>query len=171
VHESGWIPTNPTTPLKPPKITEPPTAPFTREEVASILKACDVYPDKANRVRLRALVLLLRYSGRRIRDAATLSRNRIQGDKLFLYTAKTGTPVYCPLPPFVIDALNAIPESTYFFWTGNSTPKTVAGVWQESLKRLFILAGVPDGHAHRFRDTFLWHCFLLAFQLNAPRFC
>jgi site-specific recombinase XerD len=25
VHESGWIPTNPTTPLKPPKITEPPT--------------------------------------------------------------------------------------------------------------------------------------------------
>jgi len=71
-----------------------------------------------------------------------------------MYTAKTGTPVYCPLPPFVIDALNAILESTYFFWTGNSTPKTVAGVWQESLKRLFILAGAPDGHAHRFRDTF-----------------
>ena len=155
VHESGWIPTNPTTPLKPPKITEPPTAPFTKEEVTSILKACDSYPDKVNAVRLRALVLLLRYSGLRIRDAATLSRNRIQGDKLFLYTAKTGTPVYCPLPPFVVEALNAIPERTaYFFWTGNSTPKTAAGVWQESLKRLFILAGVPEGHAHRFRDTF-----------------
>jgi len=28
---------------------EPPTAPFTREEVASILKACDIYPDKATR--------------------------------------------------------------------------------------------------------------------------
>ena len=155
VHESGWIPTNPTTPLKPPKITEPPTAPFTKEEVTSILKACDSYPDKVNAVRLRALVLLLRYSGLRIRDAATLSRNRIQGDKLFLYTAKTGTPVYCPLPPFVVEALNAIPERTaYFFWTGNSTPKTAAGVCQESLKRLFILAGVPEGHAHRFRDTF-----------------
>jgi integrase len=155
VHDSGWIPTNPTTPLKPPKITEPPTAPFTREEVATILKACDVYPDRGNRVRLRALVLLLRYSGLRIRDAATLSRSRIQGDKLFLFTAKTGTPVYCPLPPFLIDALNVIPERTaYFFWTGNSTPKTAASVWQESLKRLFTLAGVPDGHAHRFRDTF-----------------
>ena len=71
-----------------------------------------------------------------------------------MYTAKTGTPVYCPLPPFVIEALNAIPESTYFFWTGLSTPKTAAGIWQESLKRLFVLAGVPDGHAHRFRDTF-----------------
>ncbi|HEV2196056.1 MAG TPA: tyrosine-type recombinase/integrase [Candidatus Acidoferrum sp.] len=155
VHESGWIPTNPATPLKPPKITEPPTAPFTKEEVTSILEACDSYPDKANAIRLRALVLLLRYSGLRIRDAATLSRNRIQRDKLFLYTAKTGTPVYCPLPPFVMEALNAIPERTaYFFWTGNSTPKTAASVWQESLKRLFILAGVPDGHAHRFRDTF-----------------
>jgi integrase/recombinase XerD len=41
-----------------------------------------------------------------------------------------------------------------FFWTGLSTPKTAAGIWQESLKRLFVLAGIPDGHAHRFRDTF-----------------
>jgi integrase len=71
-----------------------------------------------------------------------------------LYTAKTGTPVFCPLPPVVIEALNAIPESTHFFWTGISTPRTAAGIWQESLKRLFILAGVPSGHAHRFRDTF-----------------
>src|SRR5256886_17223091 len=85
------------------------------------------------------------YSGLRIRDAATLSRNRIQGDKLFLYTAKTGTPVYCPLPPVVIEALNAIPENTYFFWQGLSTPKTAAGIWQESLKRLFVLAGIPYG--------------------------
>jgi len=154
VHESGWIPTNPATYLKPPRITEPPTAPFTREEFASILQACDIYPDKQNAIRLRALVFLLRYSGLRIRDAVTLSRNRIQGDKLFLYTAKTGTAVCCPLPPFVIKALKAIPATTYFFWTGLSKTKSAVGDWQRSLKRLLILAGVPDGHAHRFRDTF-----------------
>jgi len=56
VHESGWISTNPASHLKPPRITEPPTAPFTREEVASILNACDIYPDKANALRWRALV-------------------------------------------------------------------------------------------------------------------
>jgi integrase/recombinase XerD len=28
------------------------------------------------------------------------------------------------------------------------------GDWQRSLRRLFKLAGVPDAHAHRFRDTF-----------------
>jgi hypothetical protein len=61
-------------------------------------------------IRLRALVLLLHYSGLRSTDAATLSRNRITGDKLLLYTAKTGTPVFCPLPPVVIGALGAIPE-------------------------------------------------------------
>lgn len=42
------------------------------------------------KLRLRALILLLRYSGLRIRDAVTLSRNRIQGDKLFLYTRQNG---------------------------------------------------------------------------------
>ena len=154
VHESGWIPTNPSSRLKPPRITEPPTAPLLKEEVDSILNACVTYPDKANAVRLRALVLLLRYSGLRIRDAVTLARNRVRGDKLFLFTAKTGTAVYCPLPPVVINALDDIPESTYYFWTGLSKPKSAVGDWQRSLKRLFVLAAVPDAHAHRFRDTF-----------------
>jgi integrase/recombinase XerD len=88
------------------------------------------------------------------RDAVTLPRNRVQEDKLFLFTAKTGTPAYCPLPPIVMNALNAIPDSTYYFWTGLSKPKCAMGDWQRSLKRLFELGGVPDAHANRFRDTF-----------------
>lgn len=141
--------------LKPPKIVERPTMPLSCEEVASILSACDNYPDKLNAVRLRALILLLRYSGLRIRDAVTLPRERINNSRLFLYTAKTGTAGYCPLPPFVTSALEAIPKiRNYFFWTGESKPKSVVGDWQRSLKRLFELAGVPTAHAHRFRDTF-----------------
>ena len=62
-----------------------------------------------------------------IRDAVTLPRNRVLGDKLFLFTAKTGTPVYCPLPPIVMNTLNAIPDSTYYFWTGLSKPKSAVG--------------------------------------------
>lgn len=154
VHESGWIPTNPASRLEPPKITEPPTAPLVKEQVDSILKAYDEYPDKANAIRLRALVLLFRYSGLRIRDAVTLPRNLVLGDKLFLFTAKTGTPVYCPLPTVVMNARNAIPDSTYYFWRGLSKPKSAVGDWQRSLKRLFDLVGVPEAHAHRFRDTF-----------------
>jgi integrase len=153
--ESDWIESNPATKLKPAKVTSGPTLPFTRKEVESIVAACAQYPDKDNAVRLRALVLLLRYSGLRLGDAVTLERTRIEKDRLRLFTAKTGTHVHCPLPPVVMAALGAIPKSEkYFFWTGISTPHTVAGNWQSSLKRLFILAGVPKGHAHRFRDTF-----------------
>jgi integrase len=124
-------------------------------KVADVLAACERYPNKRNAIRLRALVLMLRYSGLRIRDVVTLSRDRISADKLFLYTCKSGTPVWCPLPPAVLTALNAIPdENEYFFWTGISKPKSTVGNWQRALRRLFVMAGVPKGHAHRFRHTF-----------------
>ena len=72
------------------------------------------------------------------------------------YTAKTGTPVYCPLPDSVVRALESSARTSprYFFWTGISKPKSAVGDWQRSLQKLFRLAQVPNGHAHRFRDTF-----------------
>jgi integrase len=153
--DSDWLPDNPAKKLKNPKVTQPPTMPYPKEQMAAILGACQEYPDRRNAARLRALVLLLRFSGLRIRDAVTLSRDRIREGKLFLYTAKTGTPVWCPIPPSVTEALDAIQDNTrYFFWTGESKPKSCVGDWQRALRRLFKLAGVPDGHAHRFRDTF-----------------
>jgi integrase len=103
-----------------------------------------------------AFVLLLRHSGLRIGDAVMLERSRITLDKLFLYTAKTGTPVYVPLPEFVLTALAAIPKISdrYFFWTGGSKIDSATGDWQRTLKAVFDRARIPDGHAHRFRDTF-----------------
>jgi len=101
-------------------------------------------------------VLLLRYSGLRIGDALSLSRDRFAGGKLFLYTAKTGTVVWCPLPDAVIHALEAVrgTNAKYFFWTGQGKLKSAIGDWQRSLSKLFALANVPCGHAHRFRHTF-----------------
>ncbi len=133
------------------KVTRPPTMPLTKEQMASILGACQDYPDRRNAARLRALVLLLRFSGLRIRDAVTLNRDRIREGKLFLFTAKIGTPVWCPIPPSVTEALDTIQDTKrYFFWTGESKPKSCVGDWQRSLRRLFKLAAVPDGPAHRF---------------------
>jgi integrase len=156
--DSDWLQDNPARKLKNPKVTQSPTLPLSREQVGAILGACTDYPDRANAVRLRAFVLLLRYGGLRIRDVTTLRRDRIDADgKLFLYTAKTGTPVRLPLPAVVTDALKAIPLSSgaeYFFWSGESKPKSAVGDWQRALRRLFKLAGVSDAHAHRFRDTF-----------------
>ena len=116
--------------------------PSTAEQMADILRACDDYARKCrggkyqggeNARRIRAFVLLLRHSGLRIRGAVTLERGRISGEKLFLYTAKTGTPVYVPLPDFVLTALEAVPKisESYFFWTASlrltAPPETGSG--------------------------------------------
>jgi integrase/recombinase XerD len=152
---SGWIATNPALALKPSKTVDKQIVPITKAEFASILKACDDYPDKQNRIRLRAVVLVMRFSGLRIRDVVTLRKDHIKNGKLFLRTAKTGTDVFCPLPPEVIAALNAIKtEGDYYFWSGTSKPKSAVGDYQRALRTLFDNAGTPRVHAHLFRHTF-----------------
>jgi integrase/recombinase XerD len=155
-----WMRTNPVAALKPVKVPPSQTLPFDHDQVTAILDACDAYAIKGiygeqNRTRLKALTLLMRYSGLRIGDAVTCARERLVGSKLFLYQAKTGTPVYCPLPPVVVDALKAVdgPNPVYFFWTGNGKTKSAVADAQRSFRKLFALAEV-EGHPHMFRDTF-----------------
>ena len=84
-----------------------------------------------------------------------LKRDKIEQEKLFLYTQKTGTPVWCPLPEEVTEALAAADDGgSYYFWSGNGKAKTPITEWQERLKKVFTIAGTVDGHGHRFRDTF-----------------
>ena len=42
----------------------------------------------------------------------------------------------------------------FLFWSGESKIERAARDWQRALKGVFKEAGIPDGHAHRFRDTF-----------------
>jgi len=160
--ENGWVSANPAKKLQRPQVSQRPTMPFSQDDMVKILAACNEWGEKhqgetrarENSWRIRALVLLLRYSGLRIQDAVTLARDRIADGRLFLYTAKTGTPVYLPLPGFVVEALDRAPTSKrYFFWTGDSKPESVTKNWQNSLRELFRTACVAKGHAHRFRDT------------------
>jgi site-specific recombinase XerD len=142
-----WIATNPATELEPPKVPNCPTLPFTREEMLRILAALDEYAKRAgvaNAQRVRAFVLLLRYSGMRIGDAVQCGPERLSGNILFLYTQKTGVHVRCVLPDFVVREIEAAPKSSeqYFFWTGKSKLHTAVGIWQQSLQTLFTLAGV-----------------------------
>jgi integrase/recombinase XerD len=82
--------------------------------------------------------------------------SRIRDGRLFFRTAKTGTHVTCPLPPLVLEALNECPRANplYFFWTGQCSRGTVARDWHSKLAKLFDVAGIQNGHPHRFRDTF-----------------
>ena len=70
--------------------------------------------------------------------------DRIDGNRLFLYTAKTGVPVNTILPDFVLESLDACPKVTdkYFFWNGRYKLDTIVGSWRKRLGRLFELAEV-----------------------------
>src|SRR5215471_15513940 len=104
------------------------------------------------------MLLLLRWSGLRISDAAKLERSALTPDgKLFLYTQKTGQPVYVPLPPSVVKMLRELPNldnSRYFFWNGRTSEETPGKQWWKTLKHIFRAAGLPNAHPHSLRDTF-----------------
>lgn len=166
-HDRQWVESNPATRIKLPKVSIRPTMPLTGDEFVKVLTACDTLQLKAekpiarfNAQRLKTLVLLMRYSGVRVSDAVTLTADRLDGKKLFLYTQKTGTPVYTVLPDAVLQALEATPRITTknYFWSGHCKRESIAGLWEKRLKKLFELAKVSKGQgnaiSHRFRDTF-----------------
>ena len=174
-HANGWITTNPTAGLSRIKITQKPTDYFRQEEFGKIIDATYIYDSKCvdkpemqnNATRLRTLTWLMRYSGLAIRDAITLERSRLDDHgRIFLYRAKTDTPVYLQLPTFVAKALREIPPGPkpnprYFFWSGNGNPKSAVADWQRAFRKLFKLADIRHADCtpkrcfpHMFRDTF-----------------
>ena len=181
----GWIRSNPAALLGRIRADGPPTDYFPKHEFDRIIDATYIYQPKGwvecrnQATRLRVLTLLMRWSGLAIRDAVTLERRRLSDNgELFLYRAKTGNPVYVPLPPDVADTLRNIPPGPspnprYFFWSGNGSPKSVVGNWQRSFRRLFEITDLrrDDGsrkrcHPHMFRDTFAVEMLLAGIPLE-----
>lgn len=185
---AGWLPSHSamtiTKGLGKIQVKATQTGYFTPDEYKRIIDATYIYSDrpsvdKHNSIalgghRIRALTELMRWTGLRIRDAATLERHRLVVDEptgmwsVMVYQRKTGDPVYCPVPPHVAELLQTVPSSQkgntnerYFLWTGAGLPKTVVANWQRSYRKLFALANLrePGGepkrcHPHMFRDTF-----------------
>jgi site-specific recombinase XerD len=84
------------------------------------------YPAALERAKLRAraLLLLLLYSGLRISDAVKLERKRVnlETGQLMIRMEKTRHPVYVRLHPYAIAVLKALSvESAYFFWSGRGS--------------------------------------------------
>jgi integrase/recombinase XerD len=155
-HDAKWIEDNPTRSLKAGRVAETNIVPITSDEFKRILRACDEHRNKNSRLRLRALVLLMYYSGLAIRDAVTLKRDHVKNGKLFLRRTKTGTDVLCPLPGEALVALRQIgSETEYFFWSGKSKPKSAVGDYQRALKTVFEEAKTQRVFPHLFRHTFI----------------
>ena len=104
--ENDWLEKNPSKKMKSVQVSSVPTDYFTKNEFEKIIDATYAYGNwKGGRdfrhraVRLRALILLMRWSGLSILDAVTLERQRLEGSRLLLYRHKTKIPVFVPLPP------------------------------------------------------------------------
>ena len=168
---NGWLPANPMDLLnKPPAPKMTPTDYFSRQEIKKIVRATYRYTFGGGNdchyrgARLRALVLLMRWSGLPIMDAVSLERSRLdQNGCLLLRRAKTNAPVFVPLPPRVVALLRSLPSENpnYFFWSGHGDVRHAIKAYQRSFWKLFRLANIknPDGtakwcHSHMFRDTF-----------------
>lgn len=176
-YEQDWFEKDMRKKLTAIQVDEKPTDYFRPEEMRAILSSVDrldAYhhsgPEvQARRVRVRAFILLLRWSGLRITDAASLRKDRIRNGKLLLYTAKTGTPVHVPLPQVCLDALAQMTSKSevYFFWTGIGDKETLRKDWTRTLGRVFELADLnKPAHAHMFRDTFAIELLLAGVPLD-----
>jgi len=106
-----------------------PVQPYTREEIAAIIAACDLIGRTGyERARARALVMVLRYTGLRIGDALALSRNNVRDGQVSVYTSKEGVQVWLPLHRDMQAALELLPlprgaeaGCRYFFWNGRTS--------------------------------------------------
>jgi integrase len=113
-----WITENPARTLRPPVDNdEPPVVPFTKTQVAAILKSCgdDQY--------LRTFLLLMRYSGLATVDAVKLTPDRLEPtNHLRLYRTKTRTWVKVLLPTVVADRLRSLPAQRVGSGFGTAKP-------------------------------------------------
>jgi integrase len=158
----GWVQTNPAKLLSAIRVDQVPTDYFPPDQFDKIIAACDTYRPVAKdlvprREKVKALVLLLRWSGLRAGDAIKLERARLTGNQIMLRMEKTGTAVWCPIPPDVADQLRNIENSSplYFFWSGNGTAKSIYGDWWRTFASVFKEATLGKRcHIHMFRDTF-----------------
>ena len=160
--DRDWLKDNPARRIKSAKNIKPSdVVPYTTEEIARILGACD-FIGRADyeRRRARAMVLLLHHTALRISDVATLARDRVRDGQIFVRTLKTGGMVYLPVPADLQTALEALPdprgagtEPRYFFWNGITSKRAVVGIAERTMAAVFKKSKVPDAGAHRFRHT------------------
>jgi integrase len=136
--------------------------PYDPSDVAKILAACDAIGSGAyERLRARAMILLLRYTALRISDVATLAKNRVRNGEVFVRTTKNGKPVRLPAPPDLQTALDILPlprgtddpDCPYFFWSGNGGKRSIISAAKRTLRRVYAASGVAGACSHRFRHT------------------
>ena len=157
-----WTTKNPAKNLVRPKLLEAnDVKPFRQDEMVRVIAACDfIGRSSYERLRARAMVLVMRYEGLRISDVVTLSRDHVQGRYIVKRAVKNRRLIRVELHPDVVRALEKLPrpkaaaqDCRLFFSGGNASLRSLVKGAQRTLAAVFKRAKVEGAHAHRFRHT------------------
>ena len=157
-----WCEENPARDMEMPTEPKPaPREPFTGAEMSKILAACDTFGRAPyERLRARAMILLMRFYGLRVSDVATLERSRVRDGHIFLHALKNGAPIWLPLYQQVEFALSCVPaprgapvDCPYVFWNGAGSMDVQTRNVKRTLQAVFTASGVQRAFPHRYRHT------------------
>lgn len=160
------------------------TQPLTPEQFRELLAATYKY-DEDRRVDkdrfgadLRAIFLVMRWTGVRLSDALMLRRSGVVGNRLKMDIQKTGDKIDRVVPMEVIDALAAVPtrktmHADQFFWSRQCNHRVLAGMWTPRIRRInkYVSFQNEEGepmsfHSHMLRDTFAVELLLAGMPLE-----
>jgi integrase/recombinase XerD len=137
---------------------------LTPAQFKAILEECDIsnHVSDYNKLRVKALILTMRWTGLRISDAVVLTADRITDGVLKVVTRKASTPVQIPIHVDLSTALSTLRpyEGGFLFWnkrTEDSSAATVQNNYGVRLAALFENAGIhtDSNHvSHTLRNTF-----------------
>ena len=135
--------------------------PYTEAEMVAMIQACDrIGQEPYERLRARAMVLLMRYTALSIADVFLLRRDQVRAGMIEVRRTKTGKPVLLPVAIDLQEALDLTPlpndadtDCPWFFYNGfRNIGNAVKRCWR-TMDSVFRLSGVKGAKTHRFRHT------------------
>lgn len=139
--------------------------PFTETEIRKILKAANTvklnHQQEATNEEIECMILLMRYGGLGISDAALFQESELVGDEARYYRKKLRRRanrqlVVVPLPKSLCRRILELPRLNggYFFCHGSNEVGAATDVWHKRLGFVFEEAGIINGSGHKFRHAF-----------------
>lgn len=154
------------------------TMPLTAGQFREVIAATYTY-DSGRRVDkdrfgvdLRAVFLVMRWTGVRLVDALMLKRSGVVGNRLQMNIQKTGDFIDRVVPVEVIQALSEVPirktmHEDQFFWSRKCDHRVLSGMWTPRVRLLNECLNLTneDGEPMRFRSHMLRDTFAVELLL------
>jgi integrase/recombinase XerD len=165
---------NPAKALAPIPPSDIKTMPLTQEQFKNLLEVTAKHP---NGNALKAVFLLMRWTGLRIGDVLEIRKSDIIKHRVVLVTQKTGAHVDMSVPREVVQALDSLPaegiRKGYYFWESRLNQESLHVVWVKRVTQLRKHLSLKDEHgnpmefrSHMLRDTFAVELLLAGVTLD-----